>query len=268
MTVNNENKSALQTATITVQSLSSSDGGENDGSSSSSGGAGGSPGPQSNVKAKELSQAFIGSGQFVNFNFPQNVTPITNISFDSKKTTGKTTTIVEMLINQSTLVSEPLADETYKFINIWFGNGGFAFPDNIENAVVHFKVEKSWIQNTNIDKSSITLNKHNDTKVWNALPTNLLGEDDKYLYFTAKTTAFFSPFAIVGKIANGGVNATSSETQTRPKMGGLENNSSNTASEKQTFEQTQSSNTKMPGFETSFGIFCLLLVFCIKESKK
>ncbi len=58
------------------------------------------------------------------------------ISFDSKKTAGKTTTIVEMLKGKSTLVSGLPSDEVYKYLNIWVGNGGFGDSNNIENAVV------------------------------------------------------------------------------------------------------------------------------------
>ena len=87
--------------------------------------------------------------------------------------------------------------EVYKYLNIWVGNGGYGTAKNIENAVVCFKVEKSWIQDKKIDQSSITLNRYNDKK-WNELPTTLLREDDKYLYFTAETPGF-SPFAITGK---------------------------------------------------------------------
>ena len=193
--VSNVNGTASKSSTITALENSGSSGGSS--SSGGGGGAGGSPEPQSNVEAKELSQTFIASGQTVKFDFPQKATPVVYVNFDSKKTAGKTTTIVEMLKGKSTLVSELPSDEVYKYLNIWVGNSGFATSKNIENAVVCFKVEKSWIQDKKIDKSSITLNRYSDKK-WNELPTNLSGEDDKYLYFTAKTPGF-SPFAITGK---------------------------------------------------------------------
>jgi YVTN family beta-propeller protein len=98
--------------TIDVVSLQvvSNNSEDNGGTSSGSGGGGGgsgsiSPEPQSNVEAKELSQTFIVNGSSINFNFLQNATPIINLSFDSKKTAGKTTAIVEMLKNKSSLVS-------------------------------------------------------------------------------------------------------------------------------------------------------------------
>jgi PGF-pre-PGF domain-containing protein len=258
--------------TATVVDSSSNDvisSGSSSSDGNGGGGAGASPESQSNVEAKELSQTFIGNGNSVNFNFPQNATPVINISFDSKKTVGMTTTIVEMLINQSTLVSEPPSDEVYKYLNIWVGNNGFAAPDNIENAIVYFKVEKSWIQDKNIDKSFITLNRFNDTK-WDALPTSLTGEDDKYLYFAAKTPGF-SSFAITGKITENNVNATPSENQTGPSIGSLENNERNATNVEQTPEQTQSPSTsdngskKSPGFGIIYCIIGLFAVFLYKR---
>src|SRR5665254_21703 len=68
--------------------------------------AGGSPEPQSNVEAKEISQFFITSGNPVKFDFSKNATSVVYVSFDSKKTVGRTTAIAEMLRGKSTLVSE------------------------------------------------------------------------------------------------------------------------------------------------------------------
>lgn len=267
LTVSDENGTSSQTTIINVEESSSSSGGSSgsSGSSSGSGGsAGGSPEPQSNVEAKELSQTTITYGNPVNFDFPQAATPVVNISFDSKKTAGKTTTIVEMLKNQSTLVSSLPSDEIYKFINIWVGNSGFATSDNIDNSVVSFKVEKSWVQDKSIDKSSITLNSYADQK-WNALPTDPSGEDDKYLYFSAKTSGF-SYFAITGKIA---ATEAGTEKQSKPEVQSSEQNSKTNV--EQPSEQTQSSNTsgkestKTPGFEMASGIICLISVFLYKR---
>ncbi len=148
-----------------------------------------------------------------------------------------------MLKNQSTLVSGAPSDGVYKFINIWVGTSGFATPDNIENAVVEFKVEKSWIQNNNIDKASITLNRFNDAK-WDTLPTNLSGEDDQYLYFTAQTPGF-SSFAITGKAV---VSGAANETQTASTIQTSPENNTNNANVTPAPEQT-SSSPKTPGFE-------------------
>jgi PGF-pre-PGF domain-containing protein len=291
LVMSNENGTSSQTATITVQSLnssggesnsegssdesssdsssdSSSSGGSSSGGSSSGsssgGGAGGSPELQSNVEAKELSQIFIASGKPIKFEFPQKVTPVVNVSFDSKKTVGKATTIAEMLKNRSILTSDTPTDEVYKYINIWVGNGGFGDSKNIENAVVCFKVEKSWIRDNKIDKSSINLNRYSDLK-WNVLPTNLSGEAAEYLYFTGETPGF-SQFVITGKLTSSEtISANQAGTQALPEIGSLKSNASNATNGKITPEQTQSSSTKIPGFEIASVIVCLSGVFLYKR---
>ena len=237
---------------------SGSSSGSGSGSSSGSGsGGGGSPEPQSNVEAKELSQVYITSGNPVKFDFPQKATPVVDLSFDSTKTAGKTTTIVEMLKGKSTLVSEMPSDEVYKSFNVWVGNGGFGDSNTIENAVVDFKVEKSWIKDKNINKSSVILNRYSDSK-WNHLPTSLSGEDDTYLYYTAKTPGF-SPFVIISKTAS---TEPINETQSNLNIQSLEQNNSSTVA------NTGKGSTKTPGFEMIYGTISLFAVFLYKESKK
>ncbi len=281
--VSNANGNASETAIITVltesnSSIDNRDSSHSSGGGSSGGGAGASPEPQSNVEAKEISQTLIASGSPVKFDFPQKATPVLYLSFNSNKTTGKTTTIVEMLKGKSTLVSELPSGEVYKSLNIWVGNSGFATPNNIENAIVCFKVEKSWIQDKNIDMSSIALNKYNDGK-WNPLSTNLSGEDETFLYFTAKIPGF-SPLAITGKTTvKEAVTETQSEavteTQYEPNIQGLEQNTGNTAvNTEQTPGQTLSPNTSekgkttAPSFDIVCGIVSLLAVFLHKKIRK
>jgi PGF-pre-PGF domain-containing protein len=182
LTVINQNGTSSKLNTITVlegSSPSDGGGGGSNGGSGGGGGAGGSPESQSNVESKEISQMYITSGNSVKFDFPQKATPVVDLSFDSKKTAGKTTTIAEVLKGESTLVSGLPSGKVYKYLNIWVGDSGFATPSNIENALVSFKVEKSWIEDQKIDKSLITLNRYIDN-TWNPLPTNLSSEDDNY----------------------------------------------------------------------------------------
>ena len=263
LTVNNAGgtSSKFNTINLTEESISSSSSDSSSGghSHSSGGSISVSPELQSNVEAKETSQAFVSNGNSVKFDFPANATPVVNVSFDSKKTIGKTTAIAEMLKEKSSLVSELPSGETYKSLNVWVGTSGFATSDNIENATMYFKVEKSWTQDKNIDQSSITLNMYNDSK-WDQLSTSLSGEDDKYLYFTAETPGF-SSFAITGKAA---ATEAANETQSEPDTQGLEQNNGSATNTEQTPEQTQSSNTSengstnAPGFEIIYGIIGLL----------
>lgn len=271
LSVSNENGTASKTAIITVQNEKSSH--TSSGSGGGSAGVGSSPEPQSNTEVKELSQAFITNGKPVKFDFPRNATPIVSVSFDSKRTAGKTSTIVEMLKGKSTLVSESPSGEVYKYLNIWVGNSGFGDLSNIANAVINLKVEKTWIQDKKIDQSSITLNRYNDQK-WNSLPTNISGEDDKYLYFTAKTHGF-SYFAITGK-----KKATETETQpltenkTQSAVSSPQSKSTNGSTativeqipeQKKITNNSGKESTKTPDFEIVSGIACLLCVFLYKR---
>jgi PKD repeat protein len=96
LTVSNVHGIDSKTVTINIQKPEEHDSIGGSGGSGG-GGAGGSPEPQSNVEIKEISQTFISSGTSAKFDFPQKVTPVVYVGFDSKKTAGKTTTIVEML---------------------------------------------------------------------------------------------------------------------------------------------------------------------------
>lgn len=258
LTASNENGANSKLTTITVLEVSSSSGGSSH-RSSGGGGAGGSPEPQSNVEAKEISQTFITSGSTVKFDFSQKATPVLYLSFDSQKTAGKTTTIVEMLKGKSTLVTGLPSGEVYKYLNIWVGNGGFGDSNNIANAVINFKVEKNWIKDKSIGQSSITLNRYGDKK-WNQLSTNLSGEDDKYLYFTAKTSGF-SSFAITGhstaKENKDGIQSENSENATSDITLQPLNQANGSTSEK------KSMNT--PGFDIVYAVICLFGVLLYRR---
>src|ERR1035437_1034019 len=254
--VSNSNGTASKTATITVQnhiSTGSSNGRSiisqsshssvetGHGGDSGTSGTSKSPEPKSNVLIREISQVFITNGKTAKFDFIKNNTSVIYVKFDSKKTTGKTTNTIEMLKEKSTLVSEMPSGEIYKYLNIWIGDKEFEIPNNIDNPAVCFKVEKSWIQDKNINQSSIILNRYSENK-WNQLPTSLSGKDDRYFYFIAKTPGF-SPFAITGM------------TKAEESMTG-----------KQKFEQKGSNNMSVLGMICL--IACLLAIFLYKIDQK
>ena len=132
--------------------------------------------------------------QHVKFEFPKGVTCIRYVEFDAKKSLGKITTIVEMLKDQSKLVSSLPEGTVYKNVNIWVGSGGIANSDNIENAVVGFRVEKTWLEKCGDNETSLAL-WHYD-KAWSKLETKKVGEDNTYVFFESKTPGF-GPFTIV-----------------------------------------------------------------------
>ena len=265
---NVENKGSISdSGTNEDSSGDGSSDGSGHSSGSSGGGAGVSPEPAINVEAREIAQAFITSGNSVKFDFTKNATPVLYVSLDAKKTAGKITTIIEMLKGKSILVSSPPSDEVYKSLNIWIGSNGFASSKNIENAVVCFKVEKSWIQDKHIDQSSITLSRYSDIK-WEQLPTNLSGEDNKYLYFITKTPEF-SPFAITGKATSKGV---VSEKPSKPNSQGFEQKNGITASgmkqqyvNKENTSTPENENRSTTGFLMIYAVTCLLCVYLYKR---
>ena len=258
LVVSNSEGASSKTATITVLESSSS-GGSKSGSGSGGGsrgggaGAGGSPEPAKNVKVKELSQIYIKNGNRVKFDFPKKATAIVYLSFDSKKTAGKTTTIVEMLKDKSTLTPDAPEGEVYNYLNIWVGNSGYGTDKSIENAVICFKVEKSWVEDKGIDQSSIALNRYNDRK-WNKLPAALDRKDDKYLYFTAETPGF-SPFAITGKTI---AKETVIELLPEPDSENPENKTQNIAANIGKIPEKKEKAKVIPGFEMIYCIIGLL----------
>jgi len=269
LTTTNENgTSPAKTATITVlEESSSGGGGSHHSNGGGGGGAGGSPEPQTNVQVKELSQARVTNGKPVMFDFTKNATCIVYVSFDAKKTAGKITAIAEQLKGKSSLVSELDSGEVYKYFNLWVGNSGFATEKNIENPVVCFKVEKSWLQDKKIDQNSITLNRY-DEKKWSQLPVTLLKEDNKYLYFTTETPGF-SFFAITGKAKE-----KQNMVETKPSTNTSELQKNSTASETETKQKTEQKTeqesgkdktTNIPGFEALYVVASFLIVFSNKR---
>lgn len=264
LSVTNANGFSYEITTINVLEGSSSDDSNPSGgsthSSGGSGGGGGSPEPARNVDAKELCQVFITNGKEAKFDFTNNATCVVYASFDPKKTLGKTTTIAEMLKEKSVLVSELPSGDVYKSFNIWVGNGGVATSKNIENSEICFKVEKSWVQEKDIDQASISLNAYSDKK-WEQLSVSPSGEDEKFLYFTAETPGF-SSFAITGKAksiegtetgANLGSEVRADETSTGSE--GLESESGTVSKE----------SVNAPDFEVVYGLAGLLAVFLYKR---
>jgi PGF-pre-PGF domain-containing protein len=259
LTESNENGTISKTTAINVLTPSSSSGGSseessggssNSGSSSSSGSTGSSPELQNNVQVKEISQAFVASGKTVKFDFTKNATCVMYVSFNAKKTFGKTTAIAEQLKRKSILVSGLPSEEVYRFFNVWVGNGGIATSKNIENPVICFKVEKAWIKDKKINPDSITLNRYSDKK-WEQFPVNLSRQDDKFLYFTTETSGF-SSFAITGTVKP-------EETVTKIEVDYPETiNENNTENKEPQAEQKEILKTS--GFEVYSGVISLLAV--------
>jgi len=228
------------TKRVTIQSETDSD--SNSGSSSISesshhsssgsgdGSIGNSPELQKNVEHRDTAQTFVSSGKDACFNFKNNVTVVNSISFESKETIGKTTAIAEDLKNQSALVPELPDGDIYKSFNVWVGNGDYEKSDNILNATINFKVENSWVQENNINKSSIVLHKYDyKRKEWIGIPVNSTGKDRQFMYLTANVPGY-SSFVLTG--TKNDRNTISTETAQRAINSNESGSSSNITSNK------------------------------------
>jgi len=268
LTAINENGTVSKYGTINVTEGSGNNSEDNESSgegtdggthSSSGGSLGISRESAKNIEEKEVAEAFVTKGKNIKFNFAKNRTCVVYVSFDAKKTAGETIAIVEVLKGKSSLVPSMPSDNVYKFFNVWIGDNGFAGSKNIEKPVICFKVEKSWLQNNNIDQSSIALNRYSD-KEWKQLPVNLIAEDNKYLYFTASVPGF-SSFAITGK--GKGTQGNKTEMELEPDNG----TNSQYNAENSGLEAEQKGTKSAPGFEIGYEVACLLEVLMYKKGK-
>ncbi|WP_255335114.1 PGF-pre-PGF domain-containing protein [Methanosarcina sp. KYL-1] len=191
VTVVNSNIQIGETSKSTSEQTSGGSGG------GGGGGGAGSPESTQNIKLKEISQCFITNGVRAKYTFKGDTNDIRYVEFDPKRSFGKTTAIIEMLKEKSSLTPVEPEGQVYQHMNIWIGTDGISNPENLENAVVGFRVDRAWINENGIDRTSITLNHFSDD-MWNALETRQTGEDGLYLYFEAETPGF-SPFAITGQ---------------------------------------------------------------------
>jgi PGF-pre-PGF domain-containing protein len=85
----------------------------------------------------------------------------------------------------------------YKYLDMkLIANDTYVEEDEIKSLEFKFKVEKAWINNNKIDKTTIRLIRYHDGE-WQNLSTKLNSENNTYLYYSAESPGF-STFAVVG----------------------------------------------------------------------
>jgi PGF-pre-PGF domain-containing protein len=137
-------------------------------------------------------QVNVDNSKNMNVSFTDN-SVVNNINFISKDS-GNTKIIVQDVKDEETLETLP-AGNIYKSFNIFIDNVEVA--NNIENAAVDFKVEKTWLVENDLDSSAIVLNMYESGK-WVEVPITITGEDSQYVYFNAEVSEY-STFAISSK---------------------------------------------------------------------
>ncbi|SFM68305.1 S-layer protein domain-containing protein [Methanolobus profundi] len=165
------------------------------GSSGGGGGGGGTTGEKyENILVKDVLNIFVNKDSHVNYEFTKDGNAISSVQFDSLKNSGKISTIVEVLKGRSSFADLDAPGTVYQQMNIWVGKSGFVTPENVENLLITFKVERSWLEENNIVASTVHLYRYTDGS-WNALPTSVTEEDDEFVHFESETPGF-SPFVI------------------------------------------------------------------------
>jgi PGF-pre-PGF domain-containing protein len=218
-----------------------------------------------NIDLKEVANEHVFKGTHTCYTFKSGKNDIVSVEFDPKKSFGKTTAIVEILKNKSSIVKEPAPGTVYKNINIWVGNNGFSSTENLENARINFRVPTAWIFENNINESSIKLYIYSQDK-WNSLSTVLSKEDRDYFYFAAETSGF-SSFAISGKEkSTPSVEATKTESQEAQVVS--EGNLSEKEKQKNPDLSTEKEKEDTPGFGAVFSAVEVLVSYSMMRKRK
>ncbi|MDY0387848.1 MAG: PGF-pre-PGF domain-containing protein, partial [Methanolobus sp.] len=161
------------------------------------GGGGGSPGGTGeefeNIDSKDYVLKSVLKDTETVFTFYGKNNSIVSVSLTSIINSGQVKSVVEILKDTSSQVKSGAPGQVFKNMNILLDDKKLNTA-TISNAKVEFKVEKKWLDDNEIDVSTITLCRYYGS-TWEQLATEIKDEDDSYLYFIS-TTPGFSPFAI------------------------------------------------------------------------
>jgi PGF-pre-PGF domain-containing protein len=135
----------------------------------------------------------------INPNVPENVqvenTNITGFTIDTLVAAENVRITVQQLTDRPATIAIGAPGAVYQYFNVVVDNLSDA---QIENVVINFRVERSWIAENGTDISTITLNRYDPVAgSWTSLPTTYLSEDDNYAYFSAVSPGL-SVFGISG----------------------------------------------------------------------
>ncbi|KKG09972.1 NosD domain-containing protein [Methanosarcina sp. 2.H.A.1B.4] len=204
-----------------------------------------SSGGSTGITGIDSAQKRVVAGSKTSFSFTDPISGILGLSFTSQQYSGNVIARIEVLGDGSS--GEKPEGEVYQLMNILVGNERFESGSNINGANINFRVSKSWVEENNIDVSTITINRFQDEK-WNALVTEMTYEDKEYYYFKAETPGF-SRYAITGDKLGTEIITPAEEKETGTVTG-----------------EEQTNDEKTPGFESTFAILGVLAsVFFAKK---
>ena len=223
------------------------------------GGGGGTSGEEyKNIEVSETEREYVNKDSKVSYSFDMEGNIISYINFTGKTSSGRIAAKIDTLKDTSTLVDHAPQGKVFKNMGIYVGNLGWASPNNIANPTIRFIVHKSWVNENNIDKSTITLNRYSDRK-WDPLETDLINEDQDFLHFKSKTPGF-SQFAVTGTEASAAQGG-EGEVVVKPTIV--------VERKEPVTEQTpDEKDTGIPGFSLLTGFTIILVVVQLLRRKK
>jgi PGF-pre-PGF domain-containing protein len=107
-------------------------------------------------------------------------------------------TVIKLKDKPEEIIDPPKKNVSiYKYLDIKLSsNDTFIDEEEISSLEFNFKVEKTWIADNEIDKSTVKLIRYHDG-VWQNLSTTLTDENETCISYTAASPGF-STFAVVG----------------------------------------------------------------------
>ncbi|RNI13703.1 PGF-pre-PGF domain-containing protein [Methanohalophilus sp. RSK] len=208
----------------------------------------------SNVASTDSAIKKVLAGDNVEYDLSGGEGPVLGISFDANSYEGNVVTNVQVLKQMPDDVEDDPSDgQPYQVVSLTVGSEGTISNENADNILIRFKVSREWINENNIDPSTIRMTRYHED-AWNDLPTNQVGEDDEFLHFTAQTTGF-SVFKIIGdELVE--VSEPVEEPESEPV-------------EEETPEAPAEEDTGLPGFTAGIGIAVLGLAgFMYRRTKQ
>jgi PGF-pre-PGF domain-containing protein len=146
-----------------------------------------------NVIFKDTLSCEISPDGFTSYYFDAEENPVEYIRLKTKDCSDIVEVKVEILRNRSLLVKSDPPGIVYKHLNIWIVAEGVD-PLTLDAPLIGFKVKRPWIEENEIEISSINLFRFADG-MWQNLPTEMVEETDEHFIFESDTPGF-SSFAI------------------------------------------------------------------------
>jgi len=141
----------------------------------------------------EITISSLAPGVIKRFDIEESGTGLVSISLSVKTRVTDAKIKVEKL---TTIEETKPTGKVYSYLKITTQNLG---DDALEEVKIKFKVERTWIEENEVDEERIVLMRLEGGN-WRELPTTLLSSDENYVYYEA-TTPGFSYFAIGEKVA-------------------------------------------------------------------